>query len=110
MKKRIQIILFALTTGLFLLSAGGSGDDEPSKPLYQDKYAIEATFGSLIKDQLRDPDSYEYISAEPYSNEYMNDGHYFTIKYRAKNGFGGYNICTAIVSCDSTTMRLISNE
>ncbi len=110
MKKRIQLFLYVLITGVFLFSASGSADDELSKPLYQDKSTIEATFGSLIIDRLRDPGSYEFISVEPYSDEYMNDGHYFIIKYRAKNGFGGYNICTAIVSCDSTTMTLISNE
>lgn len=108
MKEKIRVLLFALITGVFLLSAGGSGDDTPSKPLYQDEYAVQATFESLIKKQLRDPDSYEFISAEPGSE--LTDGRLWTIQYRAKNGFGGYNVCTAVVSCDSTTMHLISNE
>lgn len=48
MKKSIRLIVFAIITGAFLLTAAGSGD-ESSEPLYKDKYAIEATFGSLIK-------------------------------------------------------------
>ena len=64
MKKSIRLIVFAIITGAFLLTAAGSGD-ESSEPLYKDKYAIEATFGSLIKKQLRDPDSYEFVSCTP---------------------------------------------
>ncbi len=110
MKRKIQILLFALITGAFLISAGGSDDNsKPEKPLYQDEYAVQATFESLIKKQLRDPDSYEFISAEPTGPE-QSDGRLWTIQYRAKNGFGGYNVGTAVVSCDSTRMVLISNE
>ena len=94
---------------MFLLTAAGSEDSTPPKPLYKDEFAIKATFESLIKKQLRDPDSYEFISSEPLGSE-MDGGHFFTIKYRAKNGFGGYAIGTAIVSCDSTTMTLVSNQ
>lgn len=98
MKKSIRLIVFAIITGAFLLTAAGSGD-ESSEPLYKDKYAIEATFGSLIKKQLRDPDSYEFVSCEPLGEE-LKDGQFFTITYRAKNGFGGYAIGKAIVSWD----------
>lgn len=103
-------MIFALITGTFLLTAAGSEDDQTSSgPLYKNKFAIEATFGALIKKQLRDPDSYEFISCEPLGDE-LKDGRFFTIKYRAKNGFGGYAIGTAVVTCDTTTMTLVSNE
>lgn len=107
MKEKFRIALFALLAGAFMLSAGGC--DGTSKPLYQDEYAVRSTFKELIKKQLRDPDSYEFISAEPIGAE-LKDGRFWTIRYRAKNGFGGYNTCKAVVSCDSTRMVLIANE
>lgn len=89
----------------FLLAATGSSDsNEPQKPLYEDKIAIKVTAESLIKKNLRDPDSYELIEIVP------ETGKMVTVRYRAKNGFGGYNVCTAIVTCDDKTMTLISNE
>lgn len=109
MKEKLRLTIFALVTGLFLITAGGSGDSEPSKPLYQDEIAVKVTFEQLIKKQLRDPDSYEFISLEPNGAE-SSQGRFYIIKYRAKNGFGGYAIGKAGVFCDSTTMRLIANE
>lgn len=107
MNKKIKFLLSALVTGLFIVSAGGS-EDTPSKPMYKDDIAIQVTFKELIKKHLRDPDSYEYISTTPAGDLDYGDGKMFTIKYRAKNGFGGYNVNEALVSCDSTTMTLIS--
>ena len=105
MKKLIKYFISCAVFGFFLLSATGSDDtNEPSKPLYEDKYAIQATAESLIKKNLRDPDSYQLIEITP------ETGRTVTVKYRAKNGFGGYNVCEAVVSCDESTMHLISNE
>lgn len=104
MKEKIRLLLFALVTGLFLITAGGSED----KPLYQDEDAIKVTFEKLIKNQLRDPDSYEFVSIRPNGEESKN-GRYFIIEYRAKNGFNGYNMCKAGIFCDSTKMTLIAN-
>ena len=101
-----RLTIFALVTGFFLITAGGSGD---SKPLYQDDYAIKATFEQLIKKQLRDPNSYEFVSLRPNGDE-SKDGRYFIIEYRAKNGFGGYTMGKAGVFCDSTKMTLIANH
>ena len=81
-----------------------SGSDEPSLPLYEDKYAIQTTAKSLIKKTLRDPDSFQLIEIVP------ETGKVITVRYRSKNGFGGYNVCTAVVSCDEKSMHLISNE
>lgn len=103
MKKIFKYFISCSILGIFLLSAAGS-DDEPSKPLYEDKYAIQATAESLIKKNLRDPDSYQLIEITP------ETGKLVTVKYRAKNGFGGYNVCRALVECDETTMHLIANE
>ena len=93
--------------GAFLFSAGGS-DDDTAKPLKDDEFAVKYTFERLIKKQLRDPDSYEFISCTP-SGESGNEK-MFIIEYRAKNGFGGYNVSRALVSCDNERMTLIANE
>lgn len=103
MKINFKNLISCAVLGLFLISAAGS-EDEPAKPLYEDKYAIQATAESLIKKNLRDPDSYQLIEITP------ETGKVVTVRYRAKNGFGGYNVCKAVVSCDEKTMRLISNE
>ena len=103
MKKYLKYLISCAVLGIFLLSAAGS-DDEPKKPLYQDEIAIRVAAESLIKKNLRDPDSYQLIKITP------ETGRNLTISYRAKNGFGGYNVCTAVVECDETTMRLISIE
>ncbi len=103
--KHFKYFISCVVIGFFLLSAAGSSDSsEPAKPLYEDKYAIQITFEKLIKKNLRDPDSFQLIEVTP------ETGRTVTVKYRAKNGFGGYNVCTAVVSCDETTMTLISNE
>ncbi len=105
MKKNFKCFISCAVLSLFLLSAAGSSDSKkPSKPLYEDKYAIQATAESLIKKNLRDPDSYQLIEIIP------ETGKVVTVRYRAKNGFGGYNVCAAVVECDEKTMRLISNE
>ena len=108
MVKKVKLFLSALVMGVFLFSAGGSGEDTPPKPLKDDEYAVKYTFESLIKKNLRDPDCYEFISCTP-SGESGNEK-LFIIKYRAKNGFGGYNVCAALVSCDDKRMKLIANE
>lgn len=103
MKKNFKYFISCFVFGLFLLSAAGS-EDEPQKPLYDDEIAIRVTAESLIKKNLRDPDSYQLIEVTP------QKGKTVTVRYRAKNGFGGYNVSEAIVTCDETTMRLVSIE
>ncbi len=105
MKEKIRVTIFALVTCFFLITAWGSSE---SKPLYQDESSIKYTFEELIKKQLRDPDSYEFISLRPNGAE-TKEGRFFIIEYRAKNGFNGYNMCKAGIYCDSTTMKLIAN-
>ena len=103
--KKIKYFISCFVVVFFLLSAAGSDDsNEASKPLYENKYGIRATAESLIKKNLRDPDSYQLIEITP------ETGRIVTVRYRAKNGFGGYNVCSAVVSCDDKTMTLLSNE
>ncbi len=105
MKKYFKYFISCAVLGIFLLSAAGSDDsDEPKKPLYDDEIAIRVTAKDLIKKNLRDPDSFELIDVSP------KTGKTVSIRYRAKNGFGGYNVATAIVTCDENTMYLVSIE
>lgn len=58
-----------------------------------------------IKHQLRDPDSFEHD--ETRITPVQNGKHIVTMRYRARNGFGGMNVETAIAevdhnSCDAT--------
>lgn len=50
-----------------------------------------------VRRDLRDPDSYQYIETR-----YTNDGGYLglVVKYRAKNGFGGYSVGYASETCN----------
>jgi hypothetical protein len=49
-----------------------------------------------VKNNLRDPDSFEHIGTH-----YTDKGSYLALvmKYRAKNGFGGYNVDYANGTC-----------
>lgn len=51
-------------------------------------------FANNLKSQLRDPSSFEHIETRVTPEK---DGeHTIIMKYRAKNGFGGMNVGTAI--------------
>lgn len=82
-----------LFVGLILLAALGSivGDsDSPNSKSYDefDKIDAKVYCKSVIKKQLRDPDSYKFEKAVILST----NGQYGTAKiyFRSKNGFGGY--------------------
>jgi len=62
----------------------------------------------LVKEQLRDPNSFEHVETRITP---VKDGqHTVLMKYRARNGFGGMNVETAIAtisnsSCDATLVN-----
>ena len=39
-----------------------------------------------------------------------DDEKLFIVKYRAKNGFGGYNVCQTLFSCDKDNLTIIADE
>lgn len=51
-----------------------------------------------VKAQLRDPDSFEPIETRITPAD--NGQHHVTMRYRAKNGFGGYNVSRATAKVD----------
>lgn len=83
-----------------LLVVFGSLLPEANKPDAWDEIAAKVDCKDRIKELLRDPDSYQFTSAQILSTSGANK-EYGTaiITYRAKNGFGGYNNGTA--SCES---------
>jgi hypothetical protein len=50
----------------------------------------------MVKAQLKDPDSYQHIESS-----YGGKGDHLNVvmKYRAKNGFGGYVVNSVVASC-----------
>lgn len=91
---------------VFVLGVIGSMFGDNKTTTSENATEIEKTLPSLqmaeikakryLKESLKDPDSYEVISAETYFlKEYKGDTTKYkhiqsAIKYRAKNSFGGY--------------------
>lgn len=97
---------------VMIMSAIGqkSNDEEiTDKPLYENTEYVESLAEDLIKKRLRDPDSYEFVDMNEVQSSKENEK-LFIVKYRAKNGFGGYNVCQALFSCDKDKLTIITNE
>jgi hypothetical protein len=60
-----------------------------------------ASLVQQVKDQLRVPDSFEHI--ETRITPEVNGKHNIMMEYRAKNGFGGMNVATAVGTVDHQT-------
>ena len=69
------------------------------------------TCESLLKEHLRDPDSYQRIDASAGRARTNPNTIYTIIKYRSKNGFGGYGDAAAGCEGDATTkmVHLVKN-
>jgi hypothetical protein len=60
-----------------------------------------ASLVQQVKDQLREPDSFEHI--ETRITPEVDGRHNITMEYRARNGFGGMNVATAVGTVDHRT-------
>lgn len=80
-----------------------------SKPLYESTEYVQALAEDMIKKRLKDPDSYEFIDMNEVPTS-KDDEKLFIVKYRAKNGFGGYNVCQTLFSCDKDNLTIIADE
>lgn len=99
---------------MFLISNGQERNEREaeeiaSKPLYESTEYVEVLAEDLIKKRLKDPDSYEFIDMNEVPSS-KDDEKLFIVKYRAKNGFGGYNVCQALFSCDKDNLTIIADE
>ena len=88
----LGFFVFVMLMGLL-----GSLSQDDNKPDTWDEIAAEVYCKDRIKQLLRDPDSYQFSSAEILETTGENS-EYGTarISFRAKNGFGGYNANSAI--------------
>lgn len=80
-----------------------------SKPLYESTEYVEVLAGNMIKERLKDPDSYQFVEM----NEALSSSEgekMFVVTYRAKNGFGGYDIGRATFACDKDNLYIVSIE
>ena len=89
----------AFLTALALASTAlvGCGEIEPRE---FDDISAKIFCERLIKQQLRDPDSYQFVGATVISNSGSHDQYgEALVSFRSKNGFGGYTngqaSCTA---------------
>jgi hypothetical protein len=57
-----------------------------------------ASLVQQVKDQLREPDSFEHIETRIMAE--VNGKHTIMMEYRARNGFGGMNVATALGTVD----------
>ena len=85
--------LFTAFAALAIASTAlvGCGESTPDTPDAFDNISAKVYCESLIKQQLRDPDSYRFESATVHST-YGQFNQYGTgiVNFRSKNGFGGY--------------------
>lgn len=97
---------------LFILMAIGKNESEAetqrlmNTPLYDNKEYVQTLAGDLIKQRLRDPDSYEFVEMQEQPTTKQGEK-LFIVTYRAKNGFGGYNVGEALFSCDKDNLSIL---
>lgn len=80
-----------------------------SKPLYESTEYVQALAEDMIKERLKDSDSYQFVEM----NEMLSSSEgerIFVVTYRAKNSFGGYNISQATFTCDKDNLHIVSIE
>ena len=81
--ENISIIKIIFWIMCFLILFGGLNNSETKSPS-DHKFELRMDARDALKDQLRDPSSLQIIKEDVRGNTVH-------IRYRAKNGFGGYN-------------------
>lgn len=112
MKKGIGCLVFFVLLLMIMVSVGQNENQKETErlmntPLYENREYVEAMADDLIKQRLKDPNSYEFISMEQQPTSKAGE-RLFLVNYRAKNGFGGYDVGEALFSCDKDNLRIIS--
>lgn len=93
--------LIAIAIIIVLVIIGNLSDDNTSATVRNSGYdASVHQVKSYVKQNLRDPDSYQSIEWSAVQTK-TNGGYYVRHKYRAKNGFGGYVIENKIFHLDN---------
>lgn len=86
-------VLGIIVSGLDSKSSSRGSSNVRTEYSYSDvKVRSQRDFEKRIKTVLRDPDSYQCVE---YDVRYVSGDNYkATLTFRARNGFGGMNICT----------------
>ena len=111
MKKGIGCLAFFVLLLMIMVAIGQNENQKENEklmntPLYENREYVEVMANDLIKQRLKDPDSYEFIDMEQQPTSKAGE-RLFLVNYRAKNGFGGYNVGEALFSCDKDNLRII---
>ena len=111
MKKGIGCLAFFVLLLMIMVAIGKNENQKETEklmntPLYENREYVEVMANDLIKQRLKDPDSYEFIDMEQQPTSKAGE-RLFLVNYRAKNGFGGYNVGEALFSCDKDNLRII---
>lgn len=112
MKKGIGCLAFFVLLLMIMVAIGQNENQKETErlmntPLYENREYVEVMANDLIKQRLKDPDSYEFIDMEQQPTSKAGE-RLFLVNYRAKNGFGGYNVGEALFSCDKDNLKIIS--
>lgn len=108
----MQFILFLFGLVVIVYLVGSCSEDKPSPAEIaaareQGFHCLSSWDGShrgvvdAVKAQLRDPRSFEHISTR--ISKVENGRHSLIMEYRARNGFGGMNVGTAVATVDHYT-------
>ena len=84
-------IFVSLVIGCCLIGCDASSESGTSPP---DDFSVKYVGRQRLKDQLRDPGSLEIISEELIRPGRNGGKVGYQAKFRAKNGFGGYDVET----------------
>lgn len=111
-KKLVKIVLFLIFVLLFItIRSGCSSDDKPKTKAeieQEKKDSIAETrtkkielalmgFEKMVKEKMRDPDSYENI-AKTYDKKDTANVVKMLLKFRGNNAFGGKTITTVLAN------------
>lgn len=112
MKKGIGCLVFFVLLLMIMVSVGQNENQKETErlmntPLYENTEYVQTMAGDLIKKRLRDPDSYQFVDMQEQETTKQGEK-LFVITYRAKNGFGGYNVGQAMFSCDKDNLTIIA--
>lgn len=112
MKKGIGCLVFVILAIVILTAIGRSENEAETKrlmntPLYENTEYVQTMASDLIKQRLKDPESYELVDMQEQPTTKQGEK-LFLVTYRAKNGFGGYNVGEALFSCDKDNLTILT--
>lgn len=105
----LAVLIFGFFAVLAIARSENAAETEKlaNMPLYENVEYVQVAAGDLIKQRLKDPDSYKFVDMQEQPSTKQGEK-LFVVTYRDKNGFGGYNVGEALFSCDKDNLTLLS--